>query len=141
MTFETNEHGGWIIPAGTNIPAETSVPAFSRLGNDCTLGNWCDIGTGCRLGDGCRLGTGCNLGNDCTLEGVVARHWLTLANVDGTGRQILVVSDGATTKIRAGCFVGTPDEFVAKAKIEGKTRYASVIPAVVAAMLAEDGAK
>ena len=33
-------------------------------------------------------------------------------------------------KIEAGCFVGTLDDFLAKAKSEGKIRYVSIVNAI-----------
>ncbi len=123
--FELNAEGGWIVPAGTKIAAGTKIPAHSQLGNWCTLGNDCTLGDRCRLGNG------------CTLEGLIAKRWLTLANVDGSGRQILIVPDGKETKVRAGCFIGTADQFVQKAQAKGKHIYAAVIPAVVAALLTQ----
>jgi hypothetical protein len=54
-----------------------------------------------------------------------------LANVDGSNRQIKIVrSDEGEIKIEAGCFIGTLDEFIAKAKSEGKLRYVAVISAI-----------
>ena len=105
--FNTNNLGGWIIPAGTEIEAETGIPRYS------------EIGDACKIGDG------------CTWLGVKVKSWLTLANVDGSNRQIKVVrSDEDEIKIEAGCFVGTLDEFIAKAKSEGKLRYVAVISAI-----------
>lgn len=117
MDFETNDSGGWIVPEGTEIPNDTSIPACSVLGNGCTLGN------GCRLGDNCKL------------EGVVANRWMTLANVDGSGRQILIVTDGESIKVRAGCFIGSPEEFALKARRERKYLYADIIPHAAKSMI------
>jgi hypothetical protein len=65
-----------------------------------------------------------------TLEGIVAKRWLTMANVDGSGRRILIVTDGKTTKVRAGCFIGSPQEFSDKAKAENKPLYSTLVPFV-----------
>ena len=111
--FNTNNLGGWIIPAGTEIAAETGIPRYSEIGNRCTIGDCCKIGYG------------------CTWLGVKVKSWLTLANVDGTGRQIKVIRGGENeVKIEAGCFIGNLDEFIAKAKSEGKLRYVAVIGAI-----------
>jgi NDP-sugar pyrophosphorylase family protein len=160
MNFPINQRGGWIIPENADLPSETHVPAYSEIGNvctlgddcklgngctlgdDCKLGNGCTLGNYCKLGDGCKLGNGCTIGNDCTLgdgcklgddcklEGIVAKRWLTMANVDGSGRKILIVTDGKTTKVRAGCFIGSPQEFSDKAKAENKPLYATLVPFV-----------
>ena len=158
MQFETNARGGWIVPAYTVLPASTSVPAWSDLGDGCTLGAGCKLGAYCTLGASCTLGAyckfgayctlgaSCTLGNDCTLGnnctlgvnaqwmGVTVQSWLTLANVDGTGRQIKVVKHEGGVRVEAGCFQGTLEEFCAKAAGEGKDRYVRVISAVAAAM-------
>ena len=76
----------------------------------------------------------CSLGNGCELEGMLVKHWLTLANVDGSGRQILVINDGKQTLIRAGCFLGNLAEFSERAEDENKTAYVAIITAVVAAI-------
>ena len=135
--FKTNNLGGWIIPAGTEIAAETEIPRYSEIGNDCTIGDYCTIGNGCTIGDYCTIGNGCTIGNRCTIGdgctwlGLKVKSWLTLANVDGSNRQIKIVkSIEDKIKIEAGCYTGTLDDFLAKAKSEGKLRYVSVISAI-----------
>ena len=104
------------------------------LGNSCTLGDYCRLGYSCELGDHCELGHhctlghSCELGNDCTWLGVtVARH-MQVQNVDGSGRTInLVWGTCGTVKVEAGCFLGTVDEFCAKAEKEGKMRYVRLV--------------
>ena len=110
MTYETNELGGWIVPDGTTLPPGTGVPSYSTIGNGCTIGDGCTIGNYCTIGDGCTIGNG------CTWLGVQVSKWLTLANVDGSGRQLkVVVAVDGSVKVEAGCFVGTADEFCKKA--------------------------
>ena len=117
MTYETNELGGWIVPDGTTLPPGTGVPSYSTIGNGCTIGD------------------GCTIGNGCTWLGVQVSKWLTLANVDGSGRQLkVVVAVDGSVKVEAGCFVGTADEFCKKAAAEGKGTYVSVVRAVVQAL-------
>lgn len=100
--FKTNDKGGWIVPDGTEIPACSVVPAYSTLGN------------------------GCKLGSNCSWLGV--ESWLTLANVDGSGRQ---VKHAAGVKVEAGALL---EKFCAKAAAENKHRYAAVIQAVAEVM-------
>ena len=119
MIFEKNKLGGWLVPDNTIIPANTVIPAYSELGNDCTLGNECELGT------------------YCTLEGVKPIQWLTLSNVDGTGRQVLIIKHAGGVLVRAGCFLGTPEEFIEKARDEGKHTYVSIIGAVCGALTEE----
>lgn len=80
------------------------------------------------------MGSNCELGSNCGLEGVVVVRWLSLANVDGTGRYVLVVQHAGGVLIRAGCFLGDLDKFVAKASVEGKHVYVAVLTSVVRAL-------
>ena len=99
-------------------------------GNDNTLGN-CNT-----LGDSLRYG------GRLTVAGVKVRRLMTLANVDGSGRQVLVLAHTEGVKIECGCFSGTLDEFCARADSEGKKRYSRVVRAAVEAFVAcldEDG--
>ena len=136
MNYELNAKGGWIVPANSTIPADTVIPSYSELGNYCTLGygcklgDYCTLGYDCTLGDYCKLGDCCTLGFGCTWLGVTVESWLTLANVDGTGRQVKVVKHAGGIKIEAGCFIGTLEEFTSKAESEGKLRYVAVIKAI-----------
>jgi NDP-sugar pyrophosphorylase family protein len=137
QNFKVNAKGGWIVPAGTFIEPETAIPAFSKFGRGSKFGHRSKFGNDCTLGEYCLIGKGCTIGKGCRIEGLIVKHFLTLANIDGSGRQVLIVSNGKTTLIRAGCFIGTVDKFVERAKSEGKMKYALIIPAVVAAMLQE----
>lgn len=146
--FPRNAQGGWNVPAGTSLPRMPIIPAYSQIGTDCEIGDHCRIGPYSQVGAGCEIGNHgrvgpysqigdhCRIGRDSTIEGVVARRFLTMANVDGTGRQVLIVTDGKTARVRAGCFVGTPSAFAAKAEAQGKTLYARLIPLVAAELLA-----
>ena len=124
MNYELNTKGGLIIPSNSVIPADTAIPSYSELGDFCTLGDCCT------LGDDCKLGNFCKLGDGCAWLGVTVESWLTLANVDGTGRQVKVVKHAGGIKVEAGCFAGTLEEFTAKAESEGKLRYVAVIKAI-----------
>ena len=130
MNYELNTNGGWIVPSNSTIPANTAIPSYSELGDYCKLGNYCKLGDGCKLGYCCKLGDGCKLGDCCIWLGVTVESWLTLANVDGTGRQVKVVKHTSGIKIEAGCFIGTLEEFTTKAESEGKLRYVAVIKAI-----------
>ena len=134
MQFKTNARGGWVIPAYTSIPARTSIPAWSEIGAYCTLGDGCVLGAGCTLGNGCTLGHGCELRANTQWLGVTVESWLTLANVDGSGRQIKIVKHAEGVRVEAGCFRGTLEDFCTQAASEGKDRYVRVISAVAAAM-------
>ena len=119
LNFPCNEKGGWVIPPYTAIPPETEIPPWSEIGDYCRLGNYCRVGYGCRLGES----TG--------WLGLTVKAWLTLANVDGSGRQIKIVRGTCgTLKVEAGCFCGSLDDFITRAKEEGKLRYVAVISAI-----------
>ena len=151
-----------VIGGSTAIPAYSELHAGCTLGNHCTLGDWCKLGNHCMLGDWCKLGSHCTLGdscrlgdyctlghwctlgdccklgdccqlgNHCTLEGLLCRRFMNLSNVDGSGRQILLVTDGKKVLVRAGCFLGSPKEFCAKAEKGKKSVYADTVRAVAA---------
>ena len=104
-----------------------------KFGNLCKFGNACEFGNVCEFDNVCEFGNACKLGYECIVEGVQMQWIMTAANIDGSGRQILIVSDGDKVLVRAGCFLGSVEEFTAKAKSEGKHFYAAVIPAMVAA--------
>ena len=149
MKFKVNNLGGWIVPINTALAANAVIPAYSTLGDHCKLGCGCKLGDGCKLGCDCKLGCGCDLGCDCkrgagcklgcdcTLEGLVCKRFMNLSNIDGSGRQLLVVTDGLHTVVRAGCFRGSAKEFVVRAREENKLVYAAVVPAAVKAWLKE----
>ena len=129
--FNTNEKGGWIIPAETAVAPGTHIPNYSEIGNGCKIGDDCKIGNDCEIGDCCEIGNGCKIGDVCIWLGVKAKSWLTLANIDGSGRQIKVVrSVDDEIKIEAGRFQGVLAEFIDRAKAEGKLRYVSIIGAI-----------
>ena len=127
----------------------------NTLGDGNTLGNWNELsddntlGNGNTLGDGNTLGNWNTLGNCNTLgdgfkfgkrlkiEGVRVLALMNMSNVDGSGRKILIVIHTHGIIVRAGCFVGSLDEFCEKALSEGKRRYARVVKAAAEA-LAED---
>lgn len=104
MNYEINYNGGWIVPSNSTILANSVIPNYSELGHRCM---WL---------------------------GVTVESWLTLANVNGSGRQIKVIKHTNGVKIEAGYFIGTDVEFLAKAKSEGKLRYVAIIRAVVEAL-------
>lgn len=131
------------IGYGCTIGDASTIGDVCTIGDDCKIGNYCENGNHCKIGDDCKIGSGCKIGNDCTIGngctigddctwlGVKIKSWLTLANVDGSGRQIKVVkSVKGEIRIEAGCFLGTLDEFIAKATQEGKLRYVSIVNAI-----------
>lgn len=63
---------------------------------------------------------------------------MTLANLDGTGRQVkIIITADHKIAIEAGCFKGGIEEFTARALAESKHFYVAVVAAVADALLAE----
>jgi len=114
--------------------------AWSLFGDKSKFGADSQFGTGVEFGDRSlfgarpRFGAGAKFGKNCIIEGVIAQRVMTLTNVDGSGRQILLVWHDDGVLVRAGCFLGTVSEFRKRATADGKYIYAAVIPAVVAAV-------
>jgi predicted Rossmann-fold nucleotide-binding protein len=69
---------------------------------------------------------------------VAVESFLQLDNVDGSRRKILIIKHSDGVIIRAGCFLGTAEEFLERAEREGKDRYVSVVGAVIDALSREE---
>ena len=93
-----------------------------------------DFGDWNTMGDWNTLGNFFHHGKRLKMEGVKVLALMCLSNVDGTGRQIIVIVHTDGIKIRAGCFAGTLEEFCDKATAENKTRYARVVRAAAEAL-------
>lgn len=138
--FERNKEGGWIIPANTVVPSNTVVPQNSKIGNGCNFGLGCIFQSGCNFGNDCSFEYGCEfenfivLGQNCSICGVIVQKWLTVSNVDGSGRQVKIIRHAEGILIEAGCFVGTLDEFVAKAIAENKMQYVKIISLIASGL-------
>lgn len=146
---------------GNKLGNDNKLGDFNKLGYGNTLGDCNVLGTCTKLGnfntlgDNNTLGDGNKLGNDNTLgkcnilgshfkfgfrlkmEGVEVINLMTMANIDGSGRQIQIIVHTKGLLIRAGCFVGTLDAFCAKAESENKTRYSKVVRAAAEAFYAD----
>ncbi|EIC13636.1 hypothetical protein QG083_10760 [Kingella kingae] len=108
-----------------------------NFGDNNTLGGWQIIGADNTFGDCNILGSSFKFGKRLKMEGVEVINFMTMPNVDGSGRQIQIIVHTKGLLIRAGCFVGTLDEFCAKAESEYKTRYSKVVRAVAEAFYAD----
>ena len=105
----------------------------NTFGDFNTLGNYTKLGDNCTLGESNKLGNGLKFGKKLTIEGVKCRDLMTMGNVDGTGRQVVIIVHTEGIKIRAGCFSGSLDEFCAKAESENKITYSKVVRAAAEA--------
>ena len=100
----------------------------------CTFAKYCKLARGCTLDKGCEFGACINLVG-CTVLDLVVKRFMTLANVDGSGCQVLIVlGECGNIKVETGCFQGTVKELCSRAKSEGKLVYVAVITAAAKAM-------
>ncbi len=86
------------------------------------------------IGDHCKIGDSLTLGDACTIEGVKVIKMIQIQNLDGSNRQVNIIKHEEGMLIRAGCFIGTPEEFCAKAEAEGKATYVAVVSAICRAL-------
>lgn len=94
--------------------------------------------TNINYGDGNTLGNFFKYGNRLTLAGIKVVKLMTLANLDGSGRQVkIIVNPDYQIYIEAGCFLGSLSEFLDKAAAEGKRFYITVVKAAAEALLDE----
>lgn len=127
--YPLNKRGGWIIPDVAFVVA-AEIPALSEVGDRTTFGDETKFGDETTFGDRTKFG------DETTIEGVKDARIICLSNVDGSGRQVQIITNGVETKVRAGCFVGTVAEFTKRALDEGKAYYAAIVPAAAAALIA-----
>jgi NDP-sugar pyrophosphorylase family protein len=106
----------------------TKIGPTSNLGDNVTVGNNCEIGANSTIGRNFQHGA------NLTLEGVLVRRFLTMANVDGSGRSILIVVHPDGILVRAGCFVGSLNKFCLQAEYQSKHVYSAVVRAAAEAL-------
>ena len=119
------------------IGENASIGDYTTLGNWATLGNWVTIGDHVEIGYGAQFGDCVTVGDKFRCEDLKVVDFFSLSNVDGTGRKIHVYVHTAGITIRAGCFIGTLDEFCMKAEDEGKYVYSTTVRAAAEAFAAE----
>lgn len=147
-----------------HIGKECYFSAYCVFGDSATIGTKCIFGVGCKFGDFavfgslCQFKTSCKFGSgsmfedaefsgrtefgsntrltNSTMCNVKIDYFLTLANVDGSQRNIVMIRSGNTVYVSAGCFFGTVDEFCKKATVEHKQMYVYVIKGVAQSILA-----
>lgn len=136
-----------VIEKAVYLGSDIHIGGESRIRDNCNLqhnvtlegpvqiGNCVTVGDGFRAGPAVYLGEGFSCGADAEIEGVKVKRFLTIANVDGSGRSNLVLTDGKTVYIRNGCFFGNIDEFITRASKQNKPVYVAVMSRVAAALL------
>ena len=110
---------------------------YAEIGDCAEIGDYAEIGDFAEIGDGAQIGDMVEIGDKFRCEGLEVIDFFTLSNVDGTGRRIYVYVHTEGITIRAGCFIGTLDEFCMKAEEEGKHLYAVTVRAAAEAFAAE----
>ena len=110
---------------------------YAEIGDCAEIGDYAEIGDFAEIGDGAQIGDMVEIGDKFRCEGLEVIDFFTLSNVDGTGRRIYVYVHTEGITIRAGCFIGTLDEFCNKAEEEGKHLYAVTVRAAAEAFAAE----
>ena len=113
------------------------IEDFSKIGKWAKIGNHVEIGKGVEIGEWVIIGDHAKIGDKFRCEGLEVIDFFTMSNVDGTGRRINIYVHTAGITIRAGCFIGTLNEFCMKAADEGKTLYARTVRAAAEAFASE----
>ena len=126
------EIGNWV-----KIGNDARIGNFAEIGNFADIGNNADIGDYAKIGNRAEIGDNAIIGNKFRCEGLEVIDFFTMSNVDGTGRRLYVYVHTTGITIRAGCFIGTLDEFCNKAEDEGKHLYAVTVRAAAKAFAAE----
>ena len=108
-----------------------------KVGDYAKIGDEAEIGDYAEIGDGAYLGDCVTVGDKFRCEGLKVIDFFTMSNVDGTGRRVHIYVHTKGITIRAGCFLGTLDEFCNKAEDEGKTLYARTVRAAAEAFADE----
>ena len=126
------EIGNWVkIGNSADIGDHVEIGNFAEIGDNADIGDYAKIGNWAEIGDNAIIG------NKFRCEGLEVIDFFTMSNVDGTGRRLYVYVHTTGITIRAGCFIGTLDEFCNKAEDEGKYLYAVTVRAAAEAFAAE----
>ena len=121
----------------TEIGDYAEIGDCSRIGKWAKIGNYAEIGKSVEIGEWVIIGDCVKIGDKFRCEGLEVIDFFTMSNIDGTGRRIHIYVHTKGVTIRAGCFLGTPDEFCNKAEDEGKYLYSTTVRAAAEAFAAE----
>ena len=103
----------------------TEIGDYAEIGESVEIGEWVTIGDRVKIGDKFRC------------EGLEVIDFFTMSNIEGTGRRIHIYVHTKGVTVRAGCFIGTLDDFCNKAEDEGKYLYSTTVRAAAEAFAAE----
>ena len=121
----------------TEIGDYAEIGDCSRICKWAKIGNYVEIGKSVEIGEWVIIGDCVKIGDKFSCEGLEVIDFFTMSNIDGTGRRIHIYVHTKGITIRAGCFLGTLDEFCNKAEDEGKHLYAVTVRAAAEAFAAE----
>ena len=121
----------------TEIGDYTEIGDCSRIGKWAKIGNYVEIGKSVEIGEWVIIGDCVKIGDKFRCEGLEVIDFFTMSNIDGTGRRIHIYVHTKGITIRAGCFLGTLDEFCSKAEDEEKYLYSTTVRAAAEAFAAE----
>ena len=121
----------------TEIGDYAEIGDCARIGKWAKIGNYAEIGKSVEIGEWVIIGDYVKIGDKFRCEGLEVVDFFTMSNVDGTGRRIHIYVHTKGITIRAGCFLGTLDEFCNKAEDEGKYLYSTTVRAAAEAFAAE----
>ena len=105
-----------------SFPRYCSFSAGCSFGAGCIFSAGCRFSAGCSFGERCSFGAGCSFGERCSFEGYKAHPGYPLLTFGGAGsinRTVYAYNVEGGPLIRAGCFVGTLEEFRAKVRKDG----------------------
>ena len=109
----------------------------ASIGKWAKIGNYAEIGKSVEIGEWVIIGDCVKIGDKFRCEGLEVIDFFTMSNIDGTGRRIHIYVHTKGITIRAGCFLGTLDEFCNKAEDEEKYLYSTTVRAAAEAFTAE----
>ena len=121
----------------TEIGDYAEIGDCSRIGKWAKIGNYAEIGKSVEIGEWVIIGDCVKIGDKFHCEGLEVIDFFTMSNIDGTGRRIHIYVHTTGITIRAGCFLGTLDEFCNKAEDEEKYLYSTTVRAAAEAFAAE----
>ena len=121
----------------TEIGDYAEIGDCSRIGKWAKIGNYAEIGKSVEIGEWVIIGDCVKIGDKFRCEGLEVIDFFTMSNIDGTGRRIHIYVHTKGITIRAGCFLGTLDEFCNKAEDEEKYLYSTTVRAAAEAFAAE----
>ena len=121
----------------TEIGDYAEIGDCTRIGKWAKIGNYAEIGKSVEIGEWVIIGDCVKIGDKFSCESLEVIDFFTMSNIDGTGRRIHIYVHTKGITIRAGCFIGTLDEFCNKAEDEEKYLYSTTVRAAAEAFAAE----